>query len=274
MLRHGFDSPSWEAVIRRDWSRWCAALGAFIMMYTLFKPWLIGKSMDGEVHVNAFGRVQVDTTLVGLWSRHPPAFAVATGRWPILAICAGVITIAAIAINYRYRSERLILVATCSSVLGAVFIVATLVYINSRGEALRGIVGQGDALDVGSQVGYIIRAMAGNRVYPVPGLRTVQRFSSTFTGWAYFAAAVSVVSAVGTATQWFTERTATKPAADEAAVPDDEMSPEAENGDFEGYGAESEENRDEPGADNTESTHSRGEKPGIDSGHGPPDSTD
>ncbi len=180
----------------------CAAAGSILTFSLLFKPWLATGGPDGTIWSNAFGQTHITTTLVGLWSKNPPAHSNLSGTWAILATIAIFLTVLAALANLRAPTEILARLTTGSAVAVALFIAFTLVYLNSKGPELRSMIGSGPPTDLGTQVGYVIRWASGNGQYPLPGLRKVEFETAKLTGTALFAGATAMFSAVAAIAQW------------------------------------------------------------------------
>jgi hypothetical protein len=168
----------------------------------LFKPWLATGGPDGTIWSNAFGQTHITTTLVGLWSKSPPAHTNLGGKWAILATIAIFLTVIAAVINLWARTEALARLTTVSAVAVALFVAFTLVYLNGKGPELRSMIGSGPPTDLGTQVGYVIRWASGNGQYPLPGLRKVEFSTAKLTGTALLAGATAMFSAVVAIAQW------------------------------------------------------------------------
>lgn len=184
------------AARRDDWGYLAAAVGSVITFVLLFQPWLAIAGADGKISTNAFGRITTTTSMVGLWSSSPPPSAKVSGLWGVLAGVAVVVTVATVVLNLRARTKTLSRLAAGSTVSVAVFVVFALIYINGKGNDLRAMIGSGRPRDMGTQIGLLIRTVAGNGQYPVPGLRTVSYASPTLTTSGIAAGATSLASAV------------------------------------------------------------------------------
>ncbi|MGO4618069.1 hypothetical protein AB4305_07650 [Nocardia sp. 2YAB30] len=190
------------ASLRGYWGYLFAAVGSIITFALLFEPWLTGDGPDGGIKANPFGKLRISTSLVALWSGAPPPGAQINGMWAVLASAAITVTVFAVALNLRARSEALSYLAVGSSVAMAMFVVFAVVHLNGKAEAIRGIVGSGGQRDLGTQVGQLIRWASGNGTYPVPGLRKVSYVTASLTSVAWFAVAISIVSAMAALGQW------------------------------------------------------------------------
>jgi hypothetical protein len=195
------------ASLRGYWGYLFAAAGSILTFALLFEPWLTGDGPDGGIKANPFWKLQISTSLVALWSGAPPPGAQINGMWAVLASAAITVTVFSVAINLRARSAALSYLAVGSSVAMAIFVVSAVVHLNGKAEAVRGIVGSGGQRDLGTQVGQLIRWASGNGTYPVPGLRKVSYVTASLTSVAWFAVAISVVSAMAALGQWVHGRT-------------------------------------------------------------------
>ncbi|WP_040787219.1 hypothetical protein [Nocardia pneumoniae] len=182
--------------LQGNWGYLCAAAGSIVTFVLLFKPWLASGGPDGTIYSNAFGQTHITTTLVGLWSKSPPAHSNLGGQWAILATIAIFLTVLAAVINLWARTEALARLTTGSAVAMAVFITCTLVYLNGRGPELRAMLGSGPPTDIGTQIGFVIRWASGNGQYPLPGMRKVEFSTAKLTSSAITAGATAMFSAV------------------------------------------------------------------------------
>lgn len=197
-----------QSALGGKWGYLCAAVGCIITFVLLFQPWLTTDTggTDGSIHVNAFGRLHVTTSLVELWAQSPPPASTVSGVWGILTSVAIVVVVCSVAVNSMVRTEALVRVATVATVLVAVFTIATVVHLRSRGDELTQMVSFGTARDPGTQVGLLLRWARGHGTYPVPGLRTVSWATASLTWYAFLAGAISLASAMAAVTQWMNGR--------------------------------------------------------------------
>ncbi|MGV9722629.1 hypothetical protein [Nocardia beijingensis] len=189
-------------LLRDNWGYLGAAAGSVITFTLLFKPWLATGGPDGTIWSNAFGQTHITTTLVGLWSKNPPAHSNLSGKWAVLATIAIFLTVLAALANLWARTEALARLTTGSAVAVALFVAFTLIYLNGAGPELRSMIGSGPPTDLGTQVGYVIRWASGNGQYPLPGLRKVEFSTAKLTGTALLAGATAMFSAVAALAQW------------------------------------------------------------------------
>ncbi|WP_433206496.1 hypothetical protein ACQP1G_20105 [Nocardia sp. CA-107356] len=177
-----------------------AAAGNTATFFLLFQPWLTASGPDGKARANAFGRIDATTSYLTLWSQSPPPTARITGTWAIFASAAIIITLCAVVVNIRLRTEALSRLTTISTVTTAVFVLLALVYIDSKGPELKATLGR--SRDLGGHIGSIMGWAIGNSSPPIPGLRQTAYSSATLTPWAIVASMTSLGSAVAAVTQW------------------------------------------------------------------------
>ncbi|WP_406275000.1 hypothetical protein OH799_02230 [Nocardia sp. NBC_00881] len=190
------------AWLRGYWGYLFAAAGSILTFALLFQPWLDATGRDGGIKANPFGKLQISTSLVALWSGSPPPPAHINGMWAVLASAACAVTVFAVAINLRVRSAALSYLVVGSSVAMAIFVVLAVVHLNGQASAVRGMLGAGSQRDLGTQVGQLIRWAAGNGKIPVPGRQRVSYVTAGLTSVAWFAVAIAVVSAMAALGQW------------------------------------------------------------------------
>ncbi|MEV6430952.1 hypothetical protein [Nocardia sp. NPDC051463] len=196
------------APLRGNWGYVVAAVGSVITFFALFQPWVNATALDGRIKATPFGKFEISSSLVALWSGAPPQQAKVNGTWAVLACVAIAVTLFAVAINLRARTTALSHVAAGSSVAMALFIAFALVHMNGKAPELRAMLGYGRPTDLGSQIGLLMRWASGNGKYPMPGIRQVSITTASLTAWAWFAAATAVVSAVAAIAQWVRNRPA------------------------------------------------------------------
>ncbi|MFQ6392414.1 hypothetical protein ACLMAJ_03060 [Nocardia sp. KC 131] len=190
------------ASLQGSWGYVFAAVGSIITFITLFQPWINAVARDGRIKANPFGRLQISSSLVTLWSGSPPPQVKINGTWAVLATIAITITIFATVVNLRARTEALRHLVAGTSVATALFVVFAMVHLNNKGPALRDMLGYGNPRDLGGQIGLLMRWASGNGQYPVPGLTKVSITTASLTAWAWFAAVMAVASAVAAVAQW------------------------------------------------------------------------
>ncbi len=192
------------AALRGHWGYVWAAVGSLVTLILLFQPWLTAAGADGKVSTNAFGRMEITTRFLNVWSRSAPPGARVTGFWALLACAAIIVAIFAVVVNLRLRIEALDRLATLATVVGALLVVVTVLYINSKGPELKAMVGRRS--DLGGQIGSLMNWAFGNGRLVVPGIGQVAYTSATLTPWALTAGVTSLGSAVAAVTQWVRNR--------------------------------------------------------------------
>ncbi|MFE7802598.1 hypothetical protein [Nocardia sp. NPDC057440] len=196
------------APLQGNWGYVVAAAGSVVTFCTLFQPWVNAATLDGRIKATPFGKFEISSSLVALWSGAPPPQAKVNGTWAVLACVAIAVTLFAVVVNLRARTTTLSHLAACSSVAMALFIVFALVHMNGKAPELRSMLGYGRTTDLGGQIGLLMRWASGNGKYPMPGIRQVSITTASLTAWAWFAAATAVVSAVAAIAQWVRNRPA------------------------------------------------------------------
>ncbi|MFF7940990.1 hypothetical protein ACFZC5_14850 [Nocardia gamkensis] len=193
-----------SVALRGYWGYVWAAIGSLVTLILLFQPWMTARGADGSVSTNAFGRMQITTRFMNVWSRSGPRPAQITGFWALLACAAIVITILVVVINLRLRLVALSRLATLSSLVSALLVLFTVLYINSKGGDLKAMVGR--RTDLGGQIGSLMSWAFGNGRLVVPGIGQVAYSSAGLTPWALIAGATSLGSAVAALAQWIRNR--------------------------------------------------------------------
>ncbi|WP_280453781.1 hypothetical protein [Nocardia brasiliensis] len=196
------------ASLRGQWGYLFAAIGNLVTFTVLFQPWINAATLDGRIKATPFGKFEISSSLVALWSGSPPKPATVNGMWAVLATVAIACTIFAVLINLWARTEVLNRLAAGASLAAALFVAFALVHMNRKAPELRDMLGYGNPRDLGGQIGLLMRWINGNGRYPVPGLHKVSLTTASLTAWAWFAAATAVISAVAACGQWMRNRPA------------------------------------------------------------------
>ncbi|MFE7801308.1 hypothetical protein [Nocardia sp. NPDC057440] len=189
------------AALGGNWGYLCAAAGNVITFGLLFEPWLDINGGSGNIKSDAFGKFQISSSLMGLWSGSPPPAATINGTWAVLACAAIGVTVCTTLVNLRARTKALSHLTTVSSVAVALFIVFALVHMNGKVSDVRGMLGFGPFRDLGTQAGLMMRWASGNGRPPVPGLRQVSYTTAGLTSEAWYAGVTAVSSAVAAIAQ-------------------------------------------------------------------------
>ncbi len=190
--------------LRGHWGYVWAAVGSLVTLVLLFQPWLTAAGADGKVSTNAFGRMEITTRFLNIWSRSAPPGARVTGFWALLASAAIIVVVFSVVVNLRLRIEALNRLTTLATLAVAVFVVITVLYINSKGPELKAMVGRRS--DLGGQIGSLMNWAFGNGRLVVPGIGQVAYTSATLTPWSLLAGVTSLGSAVAALTQWIRNR--------------------------------------------------------------------
>ncbi|ONM48813.1 hypothetical protein [Nocardia donostiensis] len=190
------------APLRGRWGYVCAAIGGFFTLILMFQPWLMATGPNGKASATPFGRIDAATQYMDVWSSAGPSkTAKINGVLGILAAAAIIVTISAVVIYLRTRSEAMAKAATIGSVAVAILVVVTLLYMNSKGAELKNMTVR--KWDIGGQVGSLMGWAFGNSDLMLPGIRETQYVASaTLTPPAMIAIAASLASAVAAVAQW------------------------------------------------------------------------
>ncbi len=193
------------APLRGHWGYLVAAVGAFITLVLMTRPWLVAVGADGSVQSTAFGRLDVSTKYLMVWSNSAPKTPQVSGLWAFATAAAIVLTICLVVLYFRMPSEYFARLVVFSSVGVAVLVLFTMVYLDSKGAALKALTDR--RYDLGGQVGQLLSWVKGNGKFIVPGASEAQYVAtSRFTASAVAAATIAVVSALAAVTQWLVGR--------------------------------------------------------------------
>lgn len=205
--RHRAEVVKVRTALRENWGYLCAAAGNVVTFGLLFEPWIDINFGSDSIKSDAFGKFQISSSLVGLWSGSAPPAAKINGTWPVLACVAIGVTICTVLVNLRARTKALFHLTAVSSVAVALFVVFALVHMNGKVSDVRGMLGYGSFRDLGSQAGLMMRWASGNGgPPPVPGSRQVSYTTAGLTSKAWFAGVTAVSSAVIAIAQWSRKR--------------------------------------------------------------------
>ncbi|MEU2034421.1 hypothetical protein [Nocardia amamiensis] len=196
----GTGPKAYQVALRGYWGYVAAAVGNLVTFILLFQAWMTVRGPDGSVSVNAFGRMQISTVYLNIWSSQRPRSAQITGIWALLASAAITVTVLAVVINLRLRIEALARLTTLSTLVTALFVLITVLHINSNAPQLRAMVTR--TTDLGGQIGSFMNWAFGNGKLAVPGMGQATYASATLTQWALLAGFAALVSAVAAVTQW------------------------------------------------------------------------
>ncbi|APE36925.1 hypothetical protein BOX37_26680 [Nocardia mangyaensis] len=188
-----------RAALAGNWGYVLAVAGSIVTFFLLFQPWITATGPGGRVRANAFGRLDGSTNYLTAWSQIKSPTAHITGLWALFASAALVVSIAAVLIHLRIRSDLLDRMATVATVAAAVFVLATMVYLNSKGTDLKDMTTR--RWDLGGQVGTLMAWAFGNGQLVMPGMREVGYSSASLTPAAIFASITSIGSALACVSQ-------------------------------------------------------------------------
>ncbi|WP_174187421.1 hypothetical protein [Nocardia barduliensis] len=190
----------YQVALRGYWGYAWAAASSVVTLVLLFQPWITASGADGSVRANAFGRMQITTVFLNVWSQSKPRTAHITGFWALLASAAIVVTVLAVVINLRFRIEALTRLATLSTLATMLLVLITAVYVNSKGGQMKAMVSR--TTDLGGHVGSLLNWAFNNGRLAMPGSGQYAYASASLTQWAFLAIALSIGSAVAAVTQW------------------------------------------------------------------------
>ncbi|MGY1900116.1 hypothetical protein [Nocardia gipuzkoensis] len=191
---------AYQIALQGYWGYAWSAVGSAVTLVLLFQPWITASGADGAVRANAFGRMQMTTVFLNVWSQSKPRTAHITGFWALLASATIAVTVLAVVINLRFRIEALTRLTTISTLATTFFVLITALYINSKGGQLKAMVSR--TTDLGGHVGSLLNWAFNNGKLAVPGAGQHAYASASLTQWAFLAIAVSIASAVAAVTQW------------------------------------------------------------------------
>ncbi|MFC9897759.1 hypothetical protein ACFVMC_29070 [Nocardia sp. NPDC127579] len=200
-------APHATGALRGQWGYLLAAIGNIVTFTVLFQPWVNAETLDGRIKATPFGKFEISSSLVTLWSDSPLPQVQVNGMWAVSATITIACTASAVLVNLWARIELLRRLTAAASAATALFVVFAVVHMNGKAPQLRDMLGYSPK-DLGGQIGLIMRWVNGNGDYPIPGLRKVNWTTAGLTAWAWFAAALAVISAVSACFQWLRDRPA------------------------------------------------------------------
>ncbi|MFQ6392322.1 hypothetical protein ACLMAJ_02590 [Nocardia sp. KC 131] len=133
---------------------------SLLTLVLLFQPWLTATGPAGDLSSNAFG--QVDSTIpeVETLGYQASNHVSISGVWGWLAAVAALVAMLAAMLYLVVRSEALACLMAAASVFTAVFVLATLIYMNSKAPGLRDMTKHNDAVSGG--IGNFLRKVFGD----------------------------------------------------------------------------------------------------------------
>lgn len=193
--------------LRYYWGYIVAAVGSIATFMLLFESWITTQGPDGRVAANAFGRLEITSNAMNLWSKVAPKTPSITGMWAILASAAIIIALCAIVLNVRLRNEFLARLTVISLACAALFVILCLIYLNGKGTELKAMTGR--TYDLGGQIGQVLNWATGRGKLAVPGTSTSSYTSAGLTHSGFLAVLTSLISTMAALAQWLLIRRAT-----------------------------------------------------------------
>jgi hypothetical protein len=121
-----------------------SAVASALTIILMFQPWLTASGPNGRLKSDAFGRIDGSAEGFADWTSsngyYQPSI---TGAWAALAALTAVMTITAVILNLRNRSDMLSYLVPGSAVATAVLVLADLLYLSGKAPELRAAV-EGD----------------------------------------------------------------------------------------------------------------------------------
>ncbi|OQS12986.1 hypothetical protein B0T36_21950 [Nocardia donostiensis] len=167
----------------------------------LFQPWLSAWGPKGEATADAFGRITGYTSDPQGWTMATARKVGITGFWALLAAAAIITTVFAVAAYLRTRNEALAHLATAASIAVALFVLATVLYLNSKAPELRVASQSHDGLQTLLDLASGARETSNSGKHPVA--------SAGLEPAALLAAVLAVGAAVAAVAQWLGGTSAT-----------------------------------------------------------------
>ncbi|WP_328412346.1 hypothetical protein [Nocardia sp. NBC_00403] len=144
---------------RSGWKCWCIAALSLLTFALLFQPWLSATGPAGDLYANAFGRIDGSVPELNTLGYAPANHISISGSWGMLAAIAAVITIFAAILYLIARIEVLSCLMAGAGVATALFVLATVLYLNGKAPELRDMTKHSDAMATG--LGSILRKVFG-----------------------------------------------------------------------------------------------------------------
>ncbi|MFX0575923.1 hypothetical protein [Nocardia nepalensis] len=123
--------------LRSDWGYLCAAGLSLLTFLLLFQPWVSATGPNGTVSANAFGRIDGFTS--STWQSGGSNVVSISGAWAVLTTMAVAGTVFSVVLYFRVRSQALSRLVMGTSAAAALFVLITLLYLNSKAPELRGL---------------------------------------------------------------------------------------------------------------------------------------
>lgn len=129
--------PAQRFDLRSDWGYLCAAGLSLLTFLLLFRPWVSATGPNGTVSANAYGRIDGFTT--SSWQSGWQDAVSISSVWAVLATMAVAGTVVSVVRYFRVRSQRRSRLVMGTSGAAALFVLITLLYLNSKAPELRGL---------------------------------------------------------------------------------------------------------------------------------------
>ncbi|MFF3568087.1 hypothetical protein [Nocardia jiangxiensis] len=138
------------STVRADKGYVAAAVAAALTLILMFQPWLTASGPNGRLRSDAFGRIDGATRGYTDWLTTGYTQPSISGVWAVLAALAAVVTISAVLMYLRIRTDALSYLVLGASLATAMFVLADLLYLSGKAPELRSMVqgnnGFGDGL--------------------------------------------------------------------------------------------------------------------------------
>ena len=184
---------------RIDWKCCSVAALGLLVFALLFQPWLAATGPYGEVHSDAFGRVDGSVPLLQPAGERPTEGVVTiSGVWGALSATAALLTVFGLLLALRSRAGLFLLVG--ASAANAVLVPATLLHLDGKAPQMRAMTEEHD--EIRTALLGIVNTFFGNDTQGA-GEAAQQEATAALTnqglacGFAAFAAAALALSMWG-----------------------------------------------------------------------------
>ncbi|MEV6432217.1 hypothetical protein [Nocardia sp. NPDC051463] len=144
---------------RSGWKCWCIGALSLLTFVLLFQPWLSATGPAGDLNANAFGRIEGTVPELNTLGYAPANHISISGTWGMLAAITAVLTVFAALLYLTARIELLSCLMAGAGVATALFVLATVLYLNGQAPQLRDMTKHSDAMAGG--LGSILRKVFG-----------------------------------------------------------------------------------------------------------------
>lgn len=185
------------------WGYVMAAIGLITTFVLMFQHWMVAKGPDGSAAANAFGRIDAQTKYLTVWSKYGPNHtANLTGFWAVATSAAIAVTVFAVALYIITNSETLARTATIATLVAAILVVSTVLYLTLRQKHLKAMTAR--RWDLGGQFGSLMNWAFNSGDLVLPGMHETQYVATgSLTPSAVTALVISIGSAVTALAQWW-----------------------------------------------------------------------